>query len=299
MDKRGNVAEETTAVENAGESAAVETSKAVVANPKPKAQSKTVKKKQPVAQKKSSREVEFKPGRDGKYRCPECGQKFEAARHLGTHRRTQHHISGSSKSATRARELRKEKQSELTCPECQMKLPDAKAYGIHRWKVHGIPGKSRLRGKNQAVRDETTTEVASGAVRTMVRDGKKFLVCPECQKLYTYAAGLGVHRKNVHGVVGTSSAAVYERIRNQAQKALVPVNVTNNLTQQGELTHESTGSAYTGTTINGNAGIPDAAIIYCYAKCEAILDNYAKENGILAVELTRGVAQFLLRAARR
>lgn len=74
------------------------------------------------------------------HKCPECGETFEYATGLGSHRRIKHRVSGTSPS-TLAYQMNKD-NPDYKCPECHRVFVTKSGLGIHRFNSHGIAGAS-------------------------------------------------------------------------------------------------------------------------------------------------------------
>lgn len=222
--------------------------------------------------------IDIKAGKDGKYKCPECGNKLESRLKLGYHRRVKHGVAGTAPSTISGRKKKQEDKSssgEYKCSECGKRFEDRRKLGIHRFNEHKIHGYT-YRGE-----------------KLQTKDNKEKFLCPECGSEYSSPTGLGRHRQAIHGIIGKSHTAIVNRNARTTQIVSIPQEQPHINNSRGGIVNVESSSRFT------IEGIPEAAYAYCYGKCETILDTYAKENGLPALELTRRVAELLLRAARR
>lgn len=122
-------------------------------------------------------------------------------------------------------------KAKFKCPDCDKEFDDQRALGPHRAKAHGYkavrppkvynPGSAsaKLAGEFPCPHCDFVAKWQGGLVKHLGAkhrpanapqpkiSGPPFQ-CPDCDASFKAPTGLGVHRRNVHGVIGSSKSAV-------------------------------------------------------------------------------------------
>lgn len=116
---------------------------------------------------------------------------------------------------------------------------------------------------------------------------KKVYPCPDCPKVYKYPTALGLHRKKVHGISGSSKSAMALH----KQKSNIP--------QGGVVEDERSSAAINPKAKDFQAPGDPLAYAICLGSVKEQCRRFAEEHGIPTREFTRGLAELFLREARR
>jgi predicted RNA-binding Zn-ribbon protein involved in translation (DUF1610 family) len=235
--------------------------------------------------------TEIKRDKQGKYLCPEClaigiESSYEKLTGLGSHRR-QHGVAGSSASVVAMRKRKTEAVAEQPIPAPA--LPEAPA----------------------------ATPISTMKIKPK-RNGK--FVCPECGIEMLDRRQLGIHRSHDHGVKGMTASSIRARsVRREAREAKAQEKKLG-LTRQSPQTalvqnEDQTITVKSVKIIHGELeyggnnpstdsheheeDISQITITLAFAKCESIIDQYAKAHDCSYKELTLRVAELLSRSAGR
>lgn len=145
-------------------------------------------------------------------KCPDCDKTFTSVRALGPHRNKAHgyRVSDGKNNLKRAQGRDdklppiKRLAGKFPCPHCAFVAKWQGGLSKHIGAVHP--------DKEQPLSPRTLRRHASSGPHQ----------CPECERSFAAATALGIHRRQAHGVIGTSKSAI--KTRNQRGTELAKAN---------------------------------------------------------------------------
>jgi uncharacterized C2H2 Zn-finger protein len=113
--------------------------------------------------------------------------------------------------------------------------------------------------------------------------------CPDCGKVFKAAAGLGVHRRNIHGIVSTSTSAVAKR-KQRSELVSQPPQAIHASHTNGSGKHASQEAHF------DSDGIAETTLALAFGRFQGLCQAFAAEFDLPPKRFASRLAELIYRA---
>lgn len=204
-----------------------------------------------------------------KFKCPECGEKFENSMRLGLHRRNRHKVKGSAKGSLvtqKQREIymanyKRDENNDVICPECNESFKEV-GITFHRKGAHNLSADAQ---KRMFENNKTIAKIETVAEA----DTSEGVKCPHCVFVAKNDKGLRKHVSAAHQVFSMTKDAIKKREERNHTIEYPPqvtaIEATNGHRQESH------------PVADGHSPIPDAALAVALGRFQGLCASFSAE----------------------
>ena len=133
------------------------------------------------------------------FKCPDCDKEFASQRAIGPHRNQVHGYRANPKVKV---SMQKAQSGDYPCERCAF---------VAKWPG-GLTKHVRSQHPEAGLTTKKPTPKASSGP----------FQCPECPRSFSALTGLGIHRRQAHGIIGSSKSSIQSR--NAKRSEIVEAN---------------------------------------------------------------------------